>query len=121
MAVLFNFQMLNQPHKLKQSPTFLANSPIMSQSALSLVPTDLVSEITYAIITTSAGNIGDSILDCNKLSYVDTTELSSGLGDDCSIFIKVGQGPMRSGIFVGVAAGVFDLCLNRTGLLPFRH
>jgi hypothetical protein len=29
--------------------------------------------------------------------------------------VRVGQGPMRSGILVGVVAGVFDLCLNRTG------
>jgi hypothetical protein len=28
---------------------------------------------------------------------------------------------MRSGIFVGVAAGVFNLCINWNGALPVRR
>jgi hypothetical protein len=37
------------------------------------------------------------------------------------ILVRVGQGPMRSGIFVGVAAGVFNLSISRTGPLPFQR
>ena len=34
---------------------------------------------------------------------------------------RVGQGPMRSGIFVGIAAGVFNLRISRIGTLPLRR
>jgi hypothetical protein len=44
---------------------------------------------------------------------------STGMGTDISA--RVGQGPMRSGIFVGVVAGVFNLCINRNGTLPVRR
>jgi hypothetical protein len=44
----------------------------------SLPPSTFVSCVEYVVISTPFGNIGDVILDCNKVSYIDTTELGSG-------------------------------------------
>jgi hypothetical protein len=62
------------------------------QSFLSVSTTCLVmsqsGSFVYVIMHTSAGDIGDVILDCDRLSYVDTTDLSSGSGDNFSMLLR---------------------------------